>query len=209
MKKLLAAICLAALTPFAFAEDGGALSIVAPAQNFRLPLAGPNLELLTLRVNNIQVRAEWDVEGNDSADFSVDGGTLVLVSEVNSPTTKSAVVVVRDKFSYLNSSYTDLEAKATINIEFVSSAKMYILGGLATSERNDVWSSVDGATWEPLGNADWSARRDFAAVSHRGSIFVIGGREMTPFLMMCGLRRTAKIGICRAMRHGQRVEACG
>ena len=180
MKKLLAAICLAALTPFAFAEDGGALTIDAPSQ-VRLPLAGPNLELLTLRVNNIQVRAEWDVEGNDSADFSVDGGTLVLVSEVNSPTTKSAVVVVRDKFSYLNSSYTDLEAKATINIEFVSSAKMYILGGLATSERNDVWSSVDGATWEPLGNADWPARRDFAAVSHRGSIFVIGGRDNDTF----------------------------
>ena len=99
MKKLLAAICLAALTPFAFAEDGGALTIDAPSQ-VRLPLAGSNIEILVLQAKNIQVRAEWDVEGSDSADFSAEGGTLVLVSQVNSPTTKSAVVVVRDKFSY-------------------------------------------------------------------------------------------------------------
>ena len=75
-----------------------------------------------------------------------------------------------------------MEAKATINIEFVL-ASMFILGGLAGSEstqadyRNDVWSSGDGATWESLGNADWDARSEYAAVSHRGSIFVMGGRD--------------------------------
>ena len=166
--------------PNALAED--APTIDAPSQ-VRLPLAGSNLALLTLQAKNIQVRAEWDVEGNDSADFSVEGGTLVLVAQVTSATTKSAVVVVRDKFSYLNSSYTDLEAKATINFEFIS-RKIFILGGLASDSttnqsgyRNDVWSSVDGATWEPLNNAGWGARTDFGAVSHNGSIFVMGGRD--------------------------------
>ena len=164
--------------PNALAQD--AITIDAPSQ-VRVPFAESNVQLLTLRVNNIQVRAEWDVEGNDSADFSVDGGTLVLVSEVTSSAAKSAVVVVRDKFSYLNSSYTDLEAKATINIEFAS---MFILGGLAGSNestqadyRNDVWSSVNGKEWEPLGNADWDARSEYAAVYHSGSIFVMGGRD--------------------------------
>ena len=164
--------------PNAFAQD--ALTIDAPSQ-VRVPFAESNVQLLTLRVNNIQVRAEWDVEGNDSADFSVEGGTLVLVSEVTSSATKSAVVVVRDKFSYLNSSYTDLEAKATINIEFAS---MFILGGLAGSNestqadyRNDVWSSVNGKNWTKVGNADWDARSEYAAVYHSGSIFVMGGRD--------------------------------
>ena len=164
--------------PNALAQD--ALTINAPSQ-VRVPFAESNVQLLTLRVNNIQVRAEWDVEGSDSADFSVEGGTLVLVSEVTSSATKSAVVVVRDKFSVLNSSYTDLEAKATINIEFAS---MFILGGLAgldesTQEdyRNDVWSSVNGKDWEPLDNADWDARSEYAAVYHSGSIFVMGGRD--------------------------------
>ena len=164
--------------PNALAQD--ALTIDAPSQ-VRVPFAESNVQLLTLRVNNIQVRAEWDVEGNDSADFSVEGGTLVLVSEVTSSAAKSAVVVVRDKFSDLNSSYTDLEAKATINIEFAS---MFILGGLAGSNestqadyRNDVWSSVNGKEWEPLGNADWDARSEYAAVYHSGSIFVMGGRN--------------------------------
>ena len=45
--------------PNALAED--ALTIDAPSQ-VRLPLAGPNLALLTLQVKNIQVRAEWVVE---------------------------------------------------------------------------------------------------------------------------------------------------
>ena len=163
--------------PNALAQD--ALTIDAPSQ-VRVPFAESNVQLLTLRVNNIQVRAEWDVEGNDSADFSVEGGTLVLVSEVTSSATKSAVVVVRDKFSDLNSSYTDLEAKATINIEFAS---MFILGGLAGSAtlqsayRNDVWSSVNGKNWTKVGNADWDARSEYAAVYHSGSIFVMGGRD--------------------------------
>ena len=168
--------------PNALAED--ALTIDAPSQ-VRLPLAGPNLALLTLQVNNIQVRAEWVVEGNDSADFSVDGGTLVLVSEVTSPATKSAVVVVRDKFSVLSSSYVDLEAKATINIEFVypQSDKIFVLGGLKGIESNaadflnDVWMSTDGSSWTFLGNAGWEGRFQYAAVSHNGSMFIMGGND--------------------------------
>ena len=75
----------------------------------------------------------------------------------------------------------DLEAKATINIEFAS---MFILGGLAGSNestqadyRNDVWSSVNGKNWTKVGNADWDARSEYAAVYHSGSIFVMGGRN--------------------------------
>ena len=164
--------------PNALAED--ALTIDAPSQ-VRLPLAGPNLALLTLQVKNIQVRAEWVVEGSDSADFSVEGGTLVLVSEVTSPATKSAVVVVRDKFSVLSSSYTDLEAKATINIEFVSLTNIFVLGGrkaagtVAANYLNDVWMSANGSSWTFLGNAGWTGRYQFAAVSHNGSMFIMGG----------------------------------
>ena len=166
--------------PNALAED--ALTIDAPSQ-VRLPLAGPNLALLTLQVNNIQVRAEWVVEGSDSADFSVEGGTLVLVSQVTSATTKSAVVVVRDKFSVLSSSYVDLEAKATINIEFVypQSDKIFVLGGRkgvsAADYLNDVWMSANGSSWQSLGNAGWAGRIQYAAVSHNGSMFIMGGQN--------------------------------
>ena len=183
MNKFLALLLLLGVfgfMPNALTED--APTIDASSQ-VRLPLAGPNFELLTLRVNNIQVRAEWDVIGNDSADFSVDGGTLVLVPEVTSPTIKSAVVVVRDKFSDLNSSYTDLEAKATINIAFVTE-KIFILGGQKVPDStndadylNDVWVSENGLTWQHLGTADWVGRTEHAAVSHNGKIFIMGGRN--------------------------------
>ena len=78
-----------------------------------------DIPLITLSVENIQVRAEWKVVGEDADHFSVKGGILKLrpnVSGAGHPdgNTITAIVEVRDKFSTLNPSYEDLTVSVTI-----------------------------------------------------------------------------------------------
>ena len=54
--------------------------------------------------------------------------------------------------------------------------RLYVMGGLYGSTKNDVWSSVDGKNkWSKDGNAEWPARTEFGMVSHNGRMYVIGG----------------------------------
>ncbi|MGI9347965.1 MAG: hypothetical protein ACR2PV_08260, partial [Gammaproteobacteria bacterium] len=73
----------------------------------------------TLSVENIQVRADWQVVGDDADHFRVEGGTLMLrpnISAAGKPdgVTITAIVEVRDKFSTLNPSYEDLTVRVTL-----------------------------------------------------------------------------------------------
>jgi hypothetical protein len=60
--------------------------------------------------------------------------------------------------------------------------KLWVFGGLAgtsstPSYKNDIWSSVDGATWtQELSTAPWAARMEHASVVHNGKIWILGGR---------------------------------
>ncbi|MGI9347036.1 MAG: hypothetical protein ACR2PV_03520, partial [Gammaproteobacteria bacterium] len=124
MKKLLAAICLAALTPAVCAEDGGALSIVTPAQNIRLPQA--DSDLATFQVKNIQVQAKWSI--TPESFLSIDGGTLRIIEGTERPAGPVAFQVkVEDNFKLLNSQYENLAASALIVVEFLPG--MFLMGG--------------------------------------------------------------------------------
>ena len=53
---------------------------------------------------------------------------------------------------------------------------LFILGGIDGVDRNDVWSSVDGAAWNLVkAEAEWLARRKHGAVLHNGKMYILGG----------------------------------
>ena len=112
--------------PSAFA-DGDGLSLNAPA-TFRqvqvLPEGGSSL--LTLNVNNIQVRAAWDVsEPNSvftiSAGGSPNEGVLKATAEATGPHVVTVYAV--DQFELLNPAYVNLTASAVITVVFESGNK--------------------------------------------------------------------------------------
>ena len=54
--------------------------------------------------------------------------------------------------------------------------RLYVLGGIAGSNLNDVWSSADGKNWEEeTDDAEWAGRYSHQAVSHNGRLYVLGG----------------------------------
>ena len=112
--------------PSAFA-DGDGLSLNAPA-TFRqvqvLPEGGSSL--LTLNVNNIQVRAAWEVsEPNSvftiSAGGSPNEGVLKATAEATGPHVVTVYAV--DQFELLNPAYVNLTASAVITVVFESGNK--------------------------------------------------------------------------------------
>ena len=159
MKKLLAFVLfalLAALTPAAFAEDGGAL--------------------LTLKVNNIQVQEKWSV--NPAAHFSIDNGELRYDGGLSLPQTVVITVTAEDNFNLLNESYDNLMAVATISIAIFPNLKILIMGGYsdeANTAWQDVWSSSDGKSWSKEPSPGWLGRQGLQVVKHNSTIYVLGG----------------------------------
>ena len=162
MKKLLALLffCLAALTPAAFAEEGGAL--------------------LTLKVNNIQVHAKWDVT---PAHFSIDNGKLRYEGGLSLPQTVVITVTAEDNFKALNESYDNLTAVATMSIALFPNPNqktIFVMGGYTDTSNTawqDVWSSTDGKNWGKERTPEWSGRRGLQVVKHNSTIYVLGGRD--------------------------------
>ena len=102
-----------------------------------------DIPLATLSVDNIQVRAEWDVVGDDADHFSVEGGTLMLrpVTWTGYPERRSntitAIVEVRDKFSTLNPNYEDLITRIKITT-VIMGCYAYWTGRFAKSFRQEL-----------------------------------------------------------------------
>ena len=105
--------------PNAFADGNGILSLDAPSHIRQTQAPGDDNALLTLRVDNIQVRAEWRV--TDAAKvFTIKAGVLQTVTTIVAPATHVATIYVEDKFDLLNSSYANLTASAVITVKFES-----------------------------------------------------------------------------------------
>ena len=106
--------------PNAFA-DGGGLSLDAPSHIRQTQ--GEGNALLTLRVDNIQVRAEWRVTDADKV-FTIKAGSNVgvlhTVTTIVAPVTHVATIYVEDTFDLLNDSYANLTASAVITVKFES-----------------------------------------------------------------------------------------
>ena len=102
-----------------------------------------DVPVVTLSVDNIQVRAEWRVVPQDNPDFRMEGNTLVFQSNISGAgkpngATIIATVEVLDKFSTLNPLYEDLTTRVKITTvvmgchghERVQFAKSYHNSGL-------------------------------------------------------------------------------
>ena len=109
--------------PNAFADGSGILSLDAPA-TIRQVQTTHGSPLLTLRVENIQVRAGWGVEQDSvftiKAGVSPNEGVLHTVTTVVPGKEYVATIYVEDKFDLLNPAYVNLTARAVITVEFVS-----------------------------------------------------------------------------------------
>ena len=112
--------------PNAFADDNG--GSLADAPSHIRQAQGNHKALLTLRVDNIQVQAEWRVK-NAAGAFDISAGVLSRSTVVVSGT-QVATIYVEDKFDLLNDSYANLTASAVITVEFV-------LGGTEELELSD------------------------------------------------------------------------
>ena len=102
--------------PSAFADGSGILSLDAPSHIRQTQ--NDDKALLTLRVDNIQVRAEWQVTSAVKV-FDIDEGELRTVTTV-APGIHVATIYAVDKFDLLNDSYVNLTASAVITVEFLS-----------------------------------------------------------------------------------------
>ena len=109
--------------PNAFADGNGILSLDAPSHIRQTQ--EDHKDLLTLRVDNIQVRAGWEVTDADSVfTIKADGnaGVLQTVKTIVAPVTHVATIYAVDEFDLLNPSYANLTASAVITVEFKSGA---------------------------------------------------------------------------------------
>ena len=102
-----------------FAAFLGKKALLLSVFAFAPSVLANDIPLATLSVENIQVRADWQVVGDDANHFSVEGGTLMLRSNITwagypEGSTITAIVEVRDKFSTLNPNYEDLAVRATL-----------------------------------------------------------------------------------------------
>ena len=108
--------------PNAFA-DGGGLSLDAPSHIRQTQMPGDDNALLTLRVDNIQVRAGWEVTDANGV-FTIKAGSnvgvLQTVKTIVAPVIHVATIYAVDEFDLLNPSYANLTASAVITVKFES-----------------------------------------------------------------------------------------
>ena len=112
--------------PSAFADGSGILPLDAPA-TFRQTQATESSPLLTLRVDNIQVRADWEVTDADNV-FTISAGVSpnegVLRTTGDATDTHVATIYAVDKFDLLNPAYVNLTASAVITVVFDSGVRL-------------------------------------------------------------------------------------
>ena len=106
--------------PNAFADGNGILSLDAPSHIRQTQ--NNHKDLLTLRVDNIQVRAEWRVTSAVRVFDIADGVLQLTATETSGLGTQVVTIYVEDKFDLLNDSYANLTASAVITVEFKSGA---------------------------------------------------------------------------------------
>ena len=108
--------------PNAFADDNGGLLADTPSHIRQAQ--GDHKVLLTLRADNIQVRAEWRVK-NAAGAFDISAGVLSRSTVVVSGT-QVATIYVEDKFDLLNESYANLTASAVITVLFLGDTELQL-----------------------------------------------------------------------------------
>ncbi|MGI9348065.1 MAG: cadherin repeat domain-containing protein, partial [Gammaproteobacteria bacterium] len=137
MKKLLTFILSLGffiLLPNALADGEGGLSIKAPMSK-QVQSKNDHVILMTLKVNNIQVRAEWRVNSVGDV-FGIDAQSGVLSVLADKQQTLTATVFVEDQFNLLNPQYENLTASAVLTVSIL---------GISLSDAPRLYANVGNA----------------------------------------------------------------
>ena len=137
MKKLLTFILSLGffiLLPNALADGESGLSIKAPMSK-QVQSENDHVILMTLEVNNIQVRAEWRVNSVGDV-FGIDAQSGVLSVLADKQQTLTATVFVEDQFNLLNPQYANLTASAVLTVEIL---------GISLSDAPRLYADVGNA----------------------------------------------------------------
>ena len=150
-----------------FAAFLGKIALLLSVFAFAPSVLANDIPLATLSVDNIQVRAEWNVVGDSANHFSVEGGTLMLRPVTwtgypeRSSNTITAIVEVRDKFSTLNPNYEDLITRIKITT-VIMGCYAYWTGRFAKSRNQELAGFANRIIMEdgPIKSGDVIARRN-------------------------------------------------
>ena len=125
-----------------------------------------DIPLATLSVDNIQVRAEWNVVGSDSQYFRMEGNVLMLRDNIDAVGKPDGVAItadveVLDKFSTLNPSYEDLTVRVKITT-VIMGCHPYLTGRFAKSFYKERVSPPNQIITDdgPIKSGDVIARRN-------------------------------------------------
>lgn len=58
--------------------------------------------------------------------------------------------------------------------------KLWVMEGFSGANRNDVWFSSDGNSWQELTGTPWAPRHAASVFVHDGALWMVAGNNMTP-----------------------------
>ena len=148
-----------------FAAFLGKKALLLSVFAFAPSVLANDIPLATLSVENIQVRAEWNVVGDSANHFSVEGGTLMLrpnISGGEDGKTITAIVEVNDKFSTLNPSYKDLTVRVMITAVIMGCSADWTKRFAKSRDKEDSQPPNQIVVFPgEIGDGDVIARREF------------------------------------------------
>ena len=149
-----------------FAAFLGKKALLLSVFAFAPSVLANDIPLATLSVDNIQVRAEWDVVGSDSQYFRMEGNVLMLRDNIDAVGKPDGVAItadveVLDKFSTLNPSYEDLTVRVKITT-VIMGCHPYLTGRFAKAFRREGLNPPKQIVLEegPIKDGDVIARRN-------------------------------------------------
>ena len=152
-----------------FAAFLGKKALLLSVFAFMPSVFAADIPLATLSVDNIQVRAEWNVVGSDSQYFRMEGNVLMLRDNIDAVGKPDGVAItadveVRDKFSTLNQNYQDLITRVKITT-VIMGCHAYWTGSFAKSFEQERVNPPNQIVMEdgpisPIKSGDVIARRN-------------------------------------------------
>ena len=152
-----------------FAAFLGKKALLLSVFAFMPSVFAADIPLATLSVDNIQVRAEWNVVGSDSQYFRMEGNVLMLRDNIDAVGKPDGVAItadveVLDKFSTLNPSYEDLTVRVKITT-VIMGCHAYWTGSFAKSFEQERVNPPNQIVMEdgplsPIKSGDVIARRN-------------------------------------------------
>ena len=189
MKKYIAlilALGFFAVLPSAVADEG-TLAVDAPA-HVRLPHNHNDNHniILTLRVNNIQVKEDWRVTSSSPLNLQISNGVL-SIDEPLTVTQIVATVIVQDLFSDLNQAYKNLSVQAVISIEIVYDVVLADAPPLRALVGQTVILHTFAATGEPTAYNIVAGNQTYFSLDNNGDLSLLAGIAVGFYTLTVGV----------------------